>query len=355
MLKFLTVLWVLLAPLPAWSQAMFAPFMAASSASNSVTGAIPSAPAAFYGQIKPTGPIELNRQSPFAPLVSMYDRGDGVYINGAYGNAADNGPTFATYSGGASTSAGFIQGVNSTPRGTAGLWPGASITNGFSGNGLGAWIVTGVDTGGGVQTGLDINAASNLTALAAGAGYSVAVQVYRVPGTISADFEWYGGRTWISNGEGWEQANSCAAPGVMWGFVENAGCGASGNYVVGAYVVTGTVASPTQKTLGSFTIAPNAYYELGIDCVNTSSGSASCEWLINSAVQSCSSCTGLSLPSTTNTGETWIEAGATRHASGLSNHTCYCYVYKIDFYSRKLSLSEWSFRWNNPWSMYKPK
>lgn len=357
-MRYLVLALLLLTAPCAHAQAMFGAFMASSGASSGgVTGLAMAKPVAFYGQVKPAGPIEVNRHSPFAPMLSFYDRGDGQYTSGTNdfqvgGGAANFQYTnhqYGTCTGG--TVYGFAQG--STAYGTAGLWPGLGIQAACSsGGGLGVQVKAGSQSAG-AATGIAINTASDLANFGAGKGYSVGCQFMRVPGTVTADFEWYCGRTWISNGEGWTSGESCSTPGAIWGFVENAGCGASGNLVMGAYVVTGTSGSATQATLGSFTMTPNKYYNIGLDCLNNGSASANCEWVLNGAIQS-GGFTNTSVPTTTSSGETDVEIGATLHDSGLSNHTPAAYIFKLDFFPRKFSATDWQVYWLNPWIGYKP-
>ena len=342
----------------AQAQAVFSTFMAYGSGGGggAVTGLAMAKPVAFYGQIKPNGPIEINRRSPLAPMLSLYDRGDGYYVSGTpdfqngggWSNIQLTNHQYGGCTGG--TVYGFTSG--STAYGTAGLWPGLGIQTACSDSGgLGLQIKAG---GTGATTGLAIDTASDLANFGNGKGYSVGCQFIRVTGAVSNDFGFYCGRTWISDGERYTPGNSCNAPGFMWAFAEGALCdGSSGALVMGVYVATGTSGSPAQGVLGHFTITPNKYYNMGLDCLNNGSASANCEWWLNGAVQS-GSLTNTSIPTTLSSGETDVEIGATLHDDGLSNHTPAAYIFKLDFWPRKLSASEWQQYWLNPWIMYKP-
>jgi len=352
-MKYLALILALLIAPPAHAQAMWALFMAHGVSAGSVTGAMVPQLGYFTGQARPRGPIQVNYHSPYAPLASMIDSGNGIYVSPTFiVGSVVNGQVSAIYgtcSG--STTYGFSYGAAGAN--TAALWPGLGVQGNCAGNGapnMGARIKTGSDSGGvNVYPGILIDKASNLASGGAGMAYTVAMQVVRISGYVGAQYEMYGARTWISDGEGWPGGST---PGVMWGFVENAPSG-GGNYAVGAYVVTGSVGSPTQAVIGTFTITPNVFYTLALDCINVSSGSANCEWFVNGVKQS-GTLSGVALPSTQNSGETDMSVGVQTHDAGLSQDMCACYVPKLDFLSHQLSpTQEWVYA-QNPWIGYKP-
>jgi hypothetical protein len=338
------------------ASAQWAIFMAGAvvSSPSNPAGAAPSG--GFAGQIKPTGPIELNRKSIYAGLVNIYDPGNGLYVDATLQNAPLNSQQSATYSGGAGGVC-SLKGA-ATPYGTAALWPGACVQTQCagdgcsSGGGLGYVIPNGcIAECSTPASGAAIDQASNLASKGAGAGYSVFVSFIRVAGNISNDWGWYAGKTWISSGEGW--APSEATPCCQWAFVENVNPPDSTNYgVISAAVTTGTGAAPTQSFVGSYATTPGVYYEMNIDCVNTSSGTATCEFMVNGVYQS--NLTGVSLP-TTNGSELYVEIGANWHDNALTNHTPAAYIFKHSFVPLHLTRQQRQYHWLNPWTEYKPK
>lgn len=338
-----------LSPVAAGAQAMYAPFMANGGAGGSITGIIK--PTIYYwGQTKPQGMIEVNPQHWMAPMVSVYDRGDGFYINGAPGNSVQNFYASQQYNGVTCELT-----AKSTAYGTAGLWPGLCITNHDTGNnftGLGTYVEVGVGNSDVAASGLPINTVSGLSALGAGAGYSAAVQFIRNTATgVNADYEQYAGRTWISSGEQWQSASG---PGMLWGFAEDFGADNThkcGELCVGGYITT---SGPTQSVVGQTTVTPGLFYNLGLDCQNVTSGSANCDYIVNGAVTA-NALTGVAAQTTLSSNETMIQIGATWHRTGLSNHTPSAFIFKHDFWARKLNVSEWAWYATNPWGFYRPK
>jgi hypothetical protein len=354
---FVAILW-LLGAVPVSAQ--WAIFMASSAGSPP-----PSNPAGatlsngFVGQIKPTGPIELNRKSIYAGLVNVYDRGDGIYVDATNNNPPINQVLSATYSSGAGVCS--LKGA-ATPYGTAALWPGACITSQCAGDGctssdgLGYVIPAGSASAGGTNTsGLAINTASGLGALGAGAGYSVFASFIWTGVHVTNDYSWYVGRTWLSSGEGW--MGSCASPSgvaAMWAFIEAFDYQQSHYGLITAAVTTGTNASPSQGCIGTFQMVAGTYYEMNIDCVNTSSGTATCEFMVNGVFQS--NLTGVAIPTCTVVqSECYDMIGATWHDSDLSNHTPAAFILKHSFVPRHLTRQQRQYHWLNPWTEYQPK
>lgn len=358
MKAFLIVIAVLFGATAVCAQALFAPFMANSSGGGggAVTGVAGPSVGGFFGQVKPTGPIELNRRSPFAGLVNLYDRGDGWFIDGASDNPPIIWALSSTYNSGSALCS-VVSG--STAYGTASLWPGACVGNKCAGDGcstpygIGITVPIGsVNNGNSLSNGQAISIASGLGALGAGAGYSFFMSFIWTGAHVVNDWGWYGGRTWISSGENYLVGSE---PLALWGFAENMNPVQSTNYgLISAAVTTGTTGSPVQSFVGSYQMVAGTYYEMSIDCVNTSSGSATCEFMVNGVYQS--NLTSVALPTPAlNQSEMDIMIGANTHTSGLSNHIPAAYILKLDFIPRHLTRALRVQHWLNPWSMFQPK
>ncbi len=316
------------------------------SGGSPVTAAATIPAPSFMTQSRPAGQITLNKRSTFAPLVSIYDRGDGVLINASNDIPAISWSLQGSYN---STTCAITQ--KSSAYGTAGLIPGTCVGSNYAEPGIGQTVPTGQNGSGSFTNGFAINTPSNLASLGTGAGYTVTCSFIRYSGSISADFELYCGRTWISAGEGWQMSDG---PAIMWGFAENFNDAppGSGNYSMGAYVTTGSVASPAQATVGTYTITTGVYYEFALTCQNVSSGSADCIFYVN-GIQT-GTLNGNALPATNNSGETDFMFGATYHTGTTeSNHSPLAQIFRSDFYPWVLNPSQIYYHYLHPWSMYK--